>query len=1666
MSPSPGSLKPYTPRHCDSSRRSPSPRSRRYPSPPSARYHREPESSRRRRSPVSRRSRKILDENLRITVGNNFYLTGTPDQSSKPDVLDSLLSSTAYLHRDVGKDGPPSTPSLRVYQDEVCADIISDRHQGNSPLLGEPPKTPVSAADNSQHDVGFEHKQPHEKNEWHLASDHQTAELKVQKSRKRTTSTSSSSSSSNNSSTTGTGKNRRRNENRDRKKGQIRDRSQSRNRARGRNRDRSQSRDRGRSRNRQRSRSRGKSTNRGRSTNRARSRSPNRGRSTNRARSRSPVRGRSTNRNRSRSRNRGRSTNQDKSRNRSKSRHRSKSHHRSKSRQRSKSISPTFKELERARKKQELEDLNKELHSVPTKSILKKPADKDEDCKQSNQIEGPSEDASQPTSPDPTPLSSSNAFSSIVESLLKKINKDSPSETGSIALGERLHDQNTLSGLLRSHQFASQDSDGFSRVLDLMTDFTNAQEKRLRSFPDVEDEDKFLYGDEEEKAPEFEPQPLSCVEQHLIDQGHEGAKSQFIPSESLQQTDHSDRELDGIQDLLKTIGADVKIDASSEVLDGAKELLPSSCASESQKENPVELQRMNDVCPVETGPRHSTSPTLSPRVPSARSECMKHKELGWGDSSPVLGADMPACELEKASTPVNLSPNTLAPASAPQLHILGVSQSCTPSLSPHASSISMQITKTPAEKLTEKKKKKFEEVTTELEKLKTERKVRDKKLQYLQTELEKLNKQQGEMLRKKRREKDGHKDPLLAEVNRVHDYLINEIAALQKQGNAADTKESKLDKVAHALSIDLGISRNVSPETKGAAEKENFKEPATSRSPEVQSMPDEGRKRRFSSSDASSTEESNASEKSKAEYTVSTNLSSKSDVLAAELYVYFDAGSHWCRECNIVCGTMFDFLTHMHNKKHRQTLDPYKRPWASDIQDENKQDEVKRTKRVVVLAAGAEFLMPFTGFYCQLCKQFFGDQICAEQHIKCSDHNHSYKKYVDENELYEEKRKLEKQIAISKVTNALQHPTSELKHKLDETSKEKDVTTPKVAKKAGDSRRGSKDTDHSNEVAVQESQKENETGHNSDVNFGQEKSRKDEKESPSKGTVPSSSLVRSSQENPEHTPQTTAKSGATEVNTEESKNSGKEKPKVQIGKSKSIAIKLSKKTGMSQLLPRTLSGPSTQFKMRASFPVPTMVLRKAGSNTANKPAPLNTFLSIPSYGNSSKPLPIVKAKSQPDIVLDPCVISKAFGGEQVRLNKTEKDMKVAAKYEPPSQSTKSTAPKSFLHGVPILEKTPPKKEALLQTPVLPQTFMQPPLPPQQPPLPQEPPPLPPQQPPLPPLPVNVQIPPPPLMQPQMPPPPPIHVQIPPPPIHVQIPPPPIQARIPPPPIQARIPPPTLRCHIPPPPIDPSIPPPPVKPQIPPPPIEPLIPPSLMKLNIPPPPLIKPNVLLPSFIKPNIPPPSFVTPSIQPRSFIKPNIPPPRSSFLQTPKEIKSDHKERFIRPQSSLKPTSRLPTTPKVDVVPVVSRFQQKILSLPVRPPSTPPKPLSFIESLQKEGKPAFGQTSASAQNLYNIFYGNSTKSSSALEAEQKQMTTQCDEDEDDSVCTSSECDPEVDTELENVFEKLPDPKEKMAVKSVFSMGSETAKASVIQDEVIEDDALPSDEFGAEASDE
>lgn len=87
------------------------------------------------------------------------------------------------------------------------------------------------------------------------------------------------------------------------------------------------------------------------------------------------------------------------------------------------------------------------------------------------------------------------------------------------------------------------------------------------------------------------------------------------------------------------------------------------------------------------------------------------------------------------------------------------------------------------------------------------------------------------MLRKKRREKDGHKDPLLVEVSRLQDNIMKDIAELRQEAEEAEKKQSELDKVAQILGINiLDKSQKSSNDYKESTEKPGKTE--KSKSPE------------------------------------------------------------------------------------------------------------------------------------------------------------------------------------------------------------------------------------------------------------------------------------------------------------------------------------------------------------------------------------------------------------------------------------------------------------------------------------------------------------------------------------------------------------------------------------------------------------------------------------------------------------------------------------------------------------------------------------------------------------------------------------------------------------------------------------------------------------------
>ena len=79
----------------------------------------------------------------------------------------------------------------------------------------------------------------------------------------------------------------------------------------------------------------------------------------------------------------------------------------------------------------------------------------------------------------------------------------------------------------------------------------------------------------------------------------------------------------------------------------------------------------------------------------------------------------------------------------------------------------------------------------------------------------------GELLRKKRREKGGHKDPLLQEISHLQEEVMTQISNLRKEHEAAEKKRNEIDKVA----LILGLSPSDRPRRGGGLAEDQEGEP-------------------------------------------------------------------------------------------------------------------------------------------------------------------------------------------------------------------------------------------------------------------------------------------------------------------------------------------------------------------------------------------------------------------------------------------------------------------------------------------------------------------------------------------------------------------------------------------------------------------------------------------------------------------------------------------------------------------------------------------------------------------------------------------------------------------------------------------------------------------------
>ncbi|XP_052469668.1 zinc finger protein 318-like isoform X5 [Carassius gibelio] len=931
---------------------------------------------------------------------------------------------------------------------------------------------------------------------------------------------------------------RRRSVSRGRSRGRSRSPGYGRSKSRPRSRSRSRSYSRGRSPERAKSRARSKSRTRGRSYSRSRSRSGSRGRRQSRARSRARSKSRPRSRSRERSRSRGRSRGRSRARSWSRSASRSGSSSSSgSSRSRQSSVNrrvksghlrvkeEDFTELEKARRRKEIQDTLVQ----PAKSILKKRMDSSEtdspmlvqnsDSPRGNPDGGLSHEAEQllcalSKTMDPdlfTSMLGKSSDGSFLEELIGKI--QTAREGGS--------------DLLLPQEKGRQEKSDLTEFLGMIAEVAQ-QHHVKKSQPDIEDEEKFLYGDEEEEGDEVKSAnssfpdtsyPRSCDIQRREPYtfGHTGEPVMSHSQRDSRQADshrssatpeiHAKEEpgdfppgigpqdvkvrkeveeYEKIQDLLKTIGLDLGMAEISKMAARTQARLhgntpvktptrrqsdrkhrsrsrsssSSSSRSSSQSSSRSRNKRSRSrSASLDHTSRRSKKKPVSPERRSPCSNIQNKKEAkpgiaesGW-PAAPTVGPG-PQTYPSRPSLPAHPMPPYPGPPPGgvmppeyppgcydpygnyvpymppgwpmypppgmpvpphspmdsyslpnierPFLKVIKTVQGESKEDDPKAPLKSDPVAtkaitsgiqrKEMEDKNTASQKQK---VMEELEKLKKEKGVRHKRKENLLKDVETLRKQQGELLRKKRREKDGHKDPVLIELGQLQEDAMAQISKLRAEQREADKKYEELVKVALILGIDYKDSKI--PGDHGQQPLQSKKE--STRSPEKSGAKTSTAYNKVTPSKSRVSPEKLKSPPPSSSHSLDT---------AAEQFEYYDAGNHWCKNCNVTSGSMFDYFMHLHSKTHRKTLDPYDRPWAKS-EGEKKHPAGKRTSKP---AKGSEFLIPVRGFFCQLCEEFFGDPICAEAHVTCHAHNERYKAKMYENPLYEQRRNLDRQAGL------------------------------------------------------------------------------------------------------------------------------------------------------------------------------------------------------------------------------------------------------------------------------------------------------------------------------------------------------------------------------------------------------------------------------------------------------------------------------------------------------------------------------------------------------------------------------------------------------------------------------------------------------------------------------
>uniref|UniRef100_A0A668V2A8 U1-type domain-containing protein n=1 Tax=Oreochromis aureus TaxID=47969 RepID=A0A668V2A8_OREAU len=949
-------------------------------------------------------------------------------------------------------------------------------------------------------------------------------------------------------------------------------------------RNRAKSRGRSRSPDRSRARSRAKSQSRNRSHSPDRSRAKSQGRSKSRPRSRSKSRSRS--RSRSRGRSRGRSYSKGTSYARSKSRQRSRSRSRSASSSSSSSshsrgdatdLNKGFKELEMARRKKELE----ELLTLPTKSILKKRSSEDSPSMTTAEFLKMTIIVFLLQSTD-SPQTQDGSMSRLADQLLHAVKGADPRMVASMLAELRSDPQ-----MARRAGLDAEIKEILS-LLGMTTPGPRTQEKVL---DDIDDEERFLYDVTEEVLyGDYPQQKLVSVSNPAYPPG----------TEPLEEGERQAlEEYEKIQDLLKTIGLDLGVAEITKMAARTKERLH---GNKPPTKTPTRRRRYSsDSSDGSRRGRRSRSHSGSSSSTSRSRSHGRGEEKGeWSNTAaPPCQTPEPSGHPPHPGVPIPTYPPSQVPAMMhpsypPPVYtqygnyLPFVPQQWPPTYPPpnmgmppptgaeeYPPTLPYKQAYTPEPGV--KGQSPFKELLSHLvleerEKLKQEREIRMKKKEYLMKELERLRKQQGELLRKKRREKDGHKDPLLQEISHLQEEVMAQISNLRKEHEAAEKKRSEIEKVA----LILGLNPSDRPRR-------------ISKPPEVQKA-----------------EQQTPPQKKKREAERSPE-GRPAATPPPEPFEYYDAGNHWCKNCNATCGSMFDFFTHLHSKTHLKTLDPYDRPWASTPSKMNKNQppDEKLTKP----AKGSEFLVPVRGFFCLLCREFYGDGICAEEHVTTHAHNEKYKKQMYENPLYEQRRNLDRQagLALEASGKKRKHDDDE-KDSKEEKSKHKKEKKEKEKKKEEDVSKEdkSKMKKEEDEDKLKPSKKEDLKSAKSPEK--EAKLRKQSLEAGKPTTPATTTFGKFIWKKKENMLAKEAEKVAAEFIKEDEAAAKDKSPSVEDSFAKSVAVakEIAEKLGNQP----SVSAPwmSNRGRIRPNLPTPALGLRKP--TLMGRPASLNTFLSI------------------------------------------------------------------------------------------------------------------------------------------------------------------------------------------------------------------------------------------------------------------------------------------------------------------------------------------------------------------------------------------------------------------------------------------------------------------------